>query len=89
MNLDWTGRRGSKVSKKDLKGQSKENLANDLYIPVHNVLDACISITRASGLVAISQGPKNSQFPGPNHLPLAHYARIQNIMHRAVLIIGA
>jgi hypothetical protein len=38
-------------------------------------------------LDAISQGPKNSQFPGPIPLPLAlvnGYARIQNIMHRAV-----
>ncbi len=82
----------------------------DLYSPVHNVLDECISITWASGkglgpgnlkffgpqmaltfrLDVISQGPKNSQFPWPNPLPLAHVngcARIQNIMHGAVLII--
>ncbi len=43
-------------------------------------------------LDAISQGPKNSQFPGPNPLPLAlvnGYARIKNIMHGAVKIISA
>jgi hypothetical protein len=62
----------------------------DLYSPVHNVLDACISITRASGrgffgpqmalayrLDAISQGPKNSRIPGPKPLPLAQ------VMHTA------
>jgi hypothetical protein len=42
----------------------------DLYSPVHNVLDVCISITRASG-----------RGLGQNPLPLAC---IQNIMHRAV-----
>ncbi len=37
-------------------------------------------------LDAISQGPKNSQFPGPNPLPLTLVmdARIHNIMHGAV-----
>ncbi len=38
-------------------------------------------------LDAISQGPKNSQIPGPNPLPIGPnngYARIQNIMHGAV-----
>ncbi len=40
-------------------------------------------------LDAISQGPKNSQIPGPNPLPRPlvmdmHGARIQNIMHGAV-----
>jgi hypothetical protein len=37
---------------------------------------------------AISQGPKNSRFPGPNPLPLALVmylsARIKNITHEAV-----
>ncbi len=63
----------------------------DIYSPVHNILDVCISITWASGrglgpgnleflcpqkalayrLDAISQGPKNSWYPGPApfHLP--------------------
>ncbi len=38
-------------------------------------------------LEAISQGPKNSRFPGPNPLPLAlvkDAARIKSIMHGAV-----
>jgi hypothetical protein len=38
-------------------------------------------------LDAISQGPKKSQFPGPNLLPLAlvmDAARIKSITHRAV-----
>jgi hypothetical protein len=38
-------------------------------------------------LDVISQGPKNSQLPGPNPLPLAlmnGYASFQNIMHGAV-----
>ncbi len=35
----------------------------------------------ACRLDAISQGPKNSWFPGPNHLPLA---RIKNITHEAI-----
>ncbi len=40
----------------------------------------------------ISQGPKNSRFPGPNPLPLAlimDAARIKSIKHRAVEIISA
>ncbi len=41
----------------------------DLYSSVHKVLDACVSITRASGWGL-----------GPN--PLL-FACIQNIMHRA------
>ena len=43
--------------------------------------------TLAYGLYAISQGPKNSRFPGPNHLPLAvvmDAARIKSIMHGAI-----
>jgi hypothetical protein len=57
----------------------------DLYSPVHNVLDACISITRARerGL-----GPGIESFLGPVKPPLTcpsnGYARIQNIMHRNV-----
>jgi len=49
---------------------------NDLYSPVHNVLDACISITRGIGMAlaywldAISQGPKILRIPGPNPLLL-------------------
>ncbi len=38
-------------------------------------------------LDAISQGPKNSQFPGPNPLPLAlvkDAARIKSITHGAI-----
>jgi hypothetical protein len=38
-------------------------------------------------LDAISQGPKNSRFPGPNPLPLAQVmdaARIKSITHEAV-----
>jgi hypothetical protein len=38
-------------------------------------------------LDAISQDPKNSRFPGPNHLPLAQVmdaAGIKSIMHGAV-----
>ncbi len=34
----------------------------DLYSPVHNVLDTCISITRASGT---GSGPGNLEFFGP------------------------
>jgi hypothetical protein len=33
-----------------------------MYSPVHNVLDACISITRASGR---GLGPGNQEFFGP------------------------
>jgi hypothetical protein len=43
-------------------------------------------------LIAISQGPKKSRFPGANPLPLAlvmDAARIKSITHRAVQIIGA
>ncbi len=43
-------------------------------------------------LDAISQGPKNSRYPGPNPLPLAQAMDIhtnQSIMHRKVYIIGA
>jgi hypothetical protein len=56
----------------------------DLYSPVH-VFGPQMAL--AYRLDAISQGPKNSQFPGPNPLPFAlvnGYARIQNIMHGAV-----
>jgi hypothetical protein len=41
-------------------------------------------------LDAMSQGPKNSRFPGPNPLPLAlvtDAGRIKSITHGAVLII--
>jgi hypothetical protein len=46
---------------------------HDLYSSVHNVLDACISLTRASG--------KGST---PPTCPSNGFACIQNIMHRAV-----
>jgi hypothetical protein len=42
-------------------------------------------------LDAISQGPKNSRFPGPNPIPLAQVmdaARIKSITHGDVKIIG-
>ncbi len=44
-------------------------------------------IALAFRLYAISQGPKNSRFPGPNPLPLAlvkDVARIKSITHGAV-----
>ncbi len=49
-----------------------------------------LKMALAYQLDAISQGPKSSQIPGPNPLPLAlvmdmhGIARIQNIMHRAL-----
>jgi hypothetical protein len=44
-------------------------------------------IALAYRLAAISQGPKNSRFPGPNPLPLAQVmdaAHIKSIMYGAV-----
>jgi hypothetical protein len=44
-------------------------------------------MTLAYRLDAISQGPKNSRFPGPNPLPLAlvkDAARIKSIRHGVV-----
>jgi hypothetical protein len=35
-------------------------------------------------LDAISQDPKNSQFPGPNPIPRNVFARIKNITHGVV-----
>jgi hypothetical protein len=70
----------------------------DLYSPVHNVLDAFISNTRASGR---ELGTRIREFLGPVKwqrddrrvpfgaqptptCPSNGYARIQNIMHRVV-----
>jgi hypothetical protein len=83
----------------------KTTYAPMIYTALCPVSNACISITRASGreffwpqmalayrLDAISQGPKNSQIPGPNpsHLPSQwicthpkHYAR-DCINHRCI-----
>jgi hypothetical protein len=50
---------------------------SDLYVLCVMIFYACRSITWASGMAlayrldAIPQGLKNSQFPGPNPLPLA------------------
>ncbi len=68
--------------------------------PLHNVLDVCISIRRASGRGLGPGngeffrpvkwhhylGPKNSRFPEPNPLPSNGYECIQIIMHRAVWV---
>jgi hypothetical protein len=45
----------------------------DLYSPVHNGLDACLSITRASGR---GLGRGNQEFIGPCEMALSRYRRV-------------
>ena len=49
--------------------------------PVPGVLGPQMAL--AYRLYAISQGPKNSQFPGPNPLPLAHVMYLPESKHYA------
>ncbi len=61
----------------------------DLYGHVRNAFDAdsIHYLGKWEGVGPLSQGPKNSQFPGPNPLPLVlvkDAACIKSIKHGAV-----
>ncbi len=67
--MEGWGVGGGRSEGAELEGENKRGATGLLSYFMH--LSGAAQMALAYRLDAISQGPKNSQFPGPNPLPLA------------------